>query len=120
MDERKFYVYEWYIEDTNEVFYVGKGTGDRYKRLNGRNYFFKCMYDTHNCNVRKIFVNLTEKEAFEKEIETIKYYRENATPEELDKNDRQFSENELKAMRENPAKINCTEKEKSEKEIRTK
>lgn len=77
MDERKFYVYEWYIEDTNEVFYIGKGTDDRYKRLNGRNYFFKCMYDTHNCNVRKIFENLTEKEAFEKEIETIKYYREN-------------------------------------------
>ena len=23
-DERKFYVYEWYVVDTNEVFYVGK------------------------------------------------------------------------------------------------
>lgn len=77
MEDRRFYVYEWYIVDTNEVFYIGKGTGDRYKRLKGRNYFFQCMYDSHNCNVRKIYENLTEAEAFEKEIETIKYYKEN-------------------------------------------
>lgn len=77
MEDRRFYVYEWYIVDTNEVFYVGKGTGDRYKRLGGRNYFFQCMYNTHNCNVRKIYEHLTENEAFEKEIETIKFYREN-------------------------------------------
>lgn len=77
MKDKRFYVYEWYVVDTNEVFYVGKGTGDRYKRLNGRNYFFQCMYDTHNCDVRKIYENLTEEEAFKKEIETIKYYKEN-------------------------------------------
>lgn len=77
MEERKFYVYEWYIVDTEEVFYVGKGTGNRFKQIKGRNYFFQCMYKTHECNVRKIYENLTEKEAFEKEIETIKYYREN-------------------------------------------
>ena len=40
MKDRRFYVYEWYVTDTDEVFYFGKGTGDRYKRLNGRNYFF--------------------------------------------------------------------------------
>ena len=77
MDDNKFYVYEWYIINTGEVFYVGKGTGNRYKRLIGRNYFFQCMYDTHDCNVRKIYENLTEQEAFEKEIEIIKYYKEN-------------------------------------------
>ena len=36
---RKFYVYEWYIVDTNEVIYVGKGTGNRYKQTN-RNKMF--------------------------------------------------------------------------------
>ena len=77
MEDRKFYVYEWYITNTDEVFYVGKGTGNRFKQTNGRNYFFQCMYKSHECNVRKIYENLTEKEAFEKEIETIKYYREN-------------------------------------------
>lgn len=76
-NERKFYVYEWYIVDTNEVFYVGKGTGNRLKQISCRNRFFKCMYKTHKCKVRKIYENLTEQEAFKKEIETIKYYKEN-------------------------------------------
>ena len=79
MEDRRFYVYEWYVIDTNEVFYVGKGTGDRYKRLRGRNYFFQCMYNSHNCDVRKIYENLTEDEAFKKEIEVIKYYKENTS-----------------------------------------
>jgi hypothetical protein len=35
------------------------------------------MHKSHNCNVRKIYEYLTEKEAFLKEIEIIKYYREN-------------------------------------------
>ena len=72
-----FYVYEWFIIETNEVFYVGKGKNDRYKSLRSRNKFFIDMYNTHNCDVRKIFENLTEDEAFEKEKETIAYYREN-------------------------------------------
>ena len=28
-----FYVYEWYIEETKEIFYVGKGRGKRYKEI---------------------------------------------------------------------------------------
>ena len=34
---KKFYVYEWYNIDTNEVFYVGKGCGNRYKTTSRRN-----------------------------------------------------------------------------------
>lgn len=60
MEERKFYVYEWYIINTGEVFYVGKGTGNRYKSLNSRNYFFQCMYNSHDCDVRKIYKVLKE------------------------------------------------------------
>lgn len=26
-----YYVYEWFIKETGEVFYVGKGRGNRYK-----------------------------------------------------------------------------------------
>lgn len=74
---RKFYVYEWYIIDTNEVFYVGKGTGKRFRTTSGRNKFFQCMYKSHKCDVRKIYENLSEKEAFEKEKEIIKYYKQN-------------------------------------------
>lgn len=74
--ERRFYVYEWFIVDTNEVFYVGKGSGVRYKALSNRNKFFLDMYHTHHCNVRIVKSNLTEKEAFDEEIRRIRFYRE--------------------------------------------
>lgn len=73
----EYYVYEWYNVDTNEVFYVGKGKKDRYKHVKNRNKFFIDYYNTHNCNVRKVYVNLTEKQAFEKEIYLISYYKNN-------------------------------------------
>ena len=76
-NERVYYVYIWYIVETNEVFYVGKGKGKRYKDTSNRNKFFRDMYTSHNCNVRKIHENLTEFEAFQKEREAVKWYREN-------------------------------------------
>ena len=74
---RDYYVYIWFIKDTNEVFYVGKGKGRRYKQTSSRNKFFTDMYNTHDCGVKKIYENLTESEAFQKERETVKWYREN-------------------------------------------
>lgn len=41
------------------------------------NRFFMCMYNSHECDCRKVFENLTEKEAFKKEKELIFYYRNN-------------------------------------------
>lgn len=76
-NERLYYVYIWYVVETNEVFYVGKGKGKRYKQVFGRNKFFTDMYTSHNCNAKKIYENLTESEAFQKEQETIKWYKEN-------------------------------------------
>ena len=76
-DSREYYVYIWYIVDTNEVFYVGKGKGRRYKQTSNRNKFFTNMYESHNCDVKKIYENLTESEAFQKERETVKWYKEN-------------------------------------------
>ena len=35
------------------------------------------MYTSHNCGVKKIYENLTEREAFQKEKDVIKWYREN-------------------------------------------
>jgi len=40
MDNKKYYVYEWFMKDTGEIFYVGKGSGKRYK-FKDRNYIFK-------------------------------------------------------------------------------
>ena len=80
MDEtRDYYVYIWYIVDTNEVFYVGKGKGKRYKHISGRNKFFTDMYKSHNCEVRKVYENLTEQEAFQKERELVRWYKENTS-----------------------------------------
>lgn len=76
LDETKrFYVYEWYITETNEVFYVGKGTARRYKEHKRRNKMFLDIYNTHKCDVRIVKDKLSEKEAFDYEIELINYYR---------------------------------------------
>lgn len=72
----KYYVYEWYNVETNEVFYVGKGNGDRYKNLSRRSIRFREYYSTHDCSVRKVHENLSEEDAFKQEKLLIRYYRE--------------------------------------------
>ena len=73
--QQNYYVYEWYIVPTNEVFYVGKGKGKRCFDTSHRNKFFKDMYKSHECAVRKIEENLDEQTAFQREIYWINYYR---------------------------------------------
>lgn len=74
---KNFYIYEWFNVNTNEVFYVGKGSGQRYKVKNksSRNIYFINYINKYKCDVRKIYENLTEQEAFDLEIETIKKYK---------------------------------------------
>lgn len=72
---RKYYVYEWFIVDTNEVFYVGKGSGDRYRTRKRDLIGFNEKVNAFNCDSRIIKNGLTEQEAFDLEIETIAYYR---------------------------------------------
>lgn len=55
-----YYIYEWFIVDTDEVFYVGKGKERRAETVSGRNKFFKDMYNTHNCDFRIKIDNLKE------------------------------------------------------------
>lgn len=74
--ERRYYVYLWKIKDTGEVFYVGKGTGRRYLTRKRENSFFMKMLNSHDCEAVIYKDNLTEKEAFELEKETIAYYRQ--------------------------------------------
>lgn len=73
--KHRFYVYEWFNTDTDEVFYVGKGSGNRYKIKNGRNKYFLNYCNKYKCKSRKIKEGLTEEEAFELEIKTIREYR---------------------------------------------
>ena len=54
--EKIYYVYKWFLKDTGEVFYIGKGCGDRYKNTSKRNKKFKEIYNTNpdNCAVEII------------------------------------------------------------------
>ena len=62
--KQDFYVYAWYNVDTNEVFYVGKGSGDRYKTTSGRNQKFLEYIAAHNVDVYILKDGLEEAEAF--------------------------------------------------------
>lgn len=75
-DNKIFYVYEWFKVETGEVFYVGKGSNDRYRVTRNRNEHFKRVYNKYECDVRIIHKDLTEEEAYELEAHVIKKYRE--------------------------------------------
>ena len=63
-----YYVYEWFIKETGQIFYVGKGKGNRYKNKN-RNELFNKIMDKYECEVRFIKEGLTEYEALTLEEE---------------------------------------------------
>lgn len=67
-DATDFYVYEWYIKETGEVFYVGKGRGDRYKEYHDRAYDAERIRECFDTDVRFVATNLSEEQALE--IET--------------------------------------------------
>lgn len=73
--ENNFYVYEWYNLETNEVFYVGKGSGKRYLNTSNRNKMFLEYIQNNKVSVRKIYENLTEEQAFELEEKATNYYK---------------------------------------------
>lgn len=81
----KYYVYEWFIKSTSEVFYVGKGSGNRMSHLSNRTVEFKSFLSTHDCDVRILYSNLEEDEAYEKEREVIEWYRNNTSYSLLNK-----------------------------------
>lgn len=66
-----FYVYEWYVKDTNEIFYVGKGSRKRYK-VRKHNKFFNDFIKRFNCDSRIIKTFDDEESAFSYEYERVK------------------------------------------------
>lgn len=78
MDQTKrYYVYRYRVYETKEVFYIGKGCGNRYKQLglHNRGRFFMDMFNTHNCEVQILWKNMTEEDAFALEKLLIAYYK---------------------------------------------
>ena len=63
-----YYVYEWFIKDTGEVFYVGKGRGDRYKEYHEKAYEAEKIRKAYDVGIRFVAQDLTEEQALE--IET--------------------------------------------------
>lgn len=62
-----FYVYEWFIKSTGEIFYVGKGRGDRYKVFHERAHEAEKIRKKFETAYRFIGTELTEDQAIELE-----------------------------------------------------
>lgn len=74
--DKKYYVYEWFNKITGEVFYVGKGCGNRYKESYRRNKLFKEYYANNEVDVRIDKYFDKEETAFEYEKKITEQYRE--------------------------------------------
>lgn len=61
-----YYVYEWFIVESGEIIYVGKGTRLRYK-VRKHNKLFNEMIRRYNCESRIVKEFSTEQEAFDYE-----------------------------------------------------
>lgn len=65
-----FYVYEWYIKETNEIIYVGKGSKNRYKSKQHNKVFLELIY-RFKCESRIIEYFNNEQDAYKREYERI-------------------------------------------------
>ncbi|WP_019413607.1 GIY-YIG nuclease family protein [Paenisporosarcina sp. TG20] len=64
-----FYVYEWFINESGEIFYVGKGRGNRYKEFHQRAYEAEKIRKTYDTDTRFVATGLTEDQAIGLESE---------------------------------------------------
>jgi hypothetical protein len=71
-EKKKFYIYCWYYEDTGQIFYIGKGQGDRYKSKKGRSSLFKEISEINEVDSKILIDNLKEEMALEIEKKVIK------------------------------------------------
>lgn len=75
-----FYVYSFYNEDWKDIFYIGKGCGNRYKDINKRGRHIKSIFENHSCTSQIIIDNLTEKAAIYIEKKIKEYYKFRGCP----------------------------------------
>lgn len=70
-----YYVYEWFIIETGEIIYVGKGTNLRYK-VRKHNKFFNEMINRFDCDSRIVKSFENEEDAFAYEYDRVKELKE--------------------------------------------
>jgi hypothetical protein len=99
LESQRFYVYGHFTQDTNELFYVGKGVGQRKDRRNKRNNFWQNIYKKHGLRVEILLDNLNEDEAFYQEYLAVKEYKPRAN---LVDGGAGFTAQQARAMWENP------------------
>lgn len=77
-----YIVYEFYIVETGEIFYVGQGKEGRNRKVGKgeRSKAFDEIYYNNECKSRVLYSNLTQQQAWDLEIETIAKYRELGYP----------------------------------------
>lgn len=79
MEDKKqniYYVYLHRRDDTNDVFYIGKGSGQRAKSISGRNDWWRNIYNKCGFTPEIVEKGLSEESAYNLEVELIKFYRD--------------------------------------------
>lgn len=71
-----YYVYEFYIIETGEIIYVGKGRGNRYKVKHSRNRLLTDALKKQNCDSRIVKQFENENDAFKFEYDYINLLKE--------------------------------------------
>lgn len=67
----KYYIYAHYRNDSGEVFYVGKGEGNRHNSKQGRNQYWRNIVEKHGYSIEILGYFETEEAAFLAERELI-------------------------------------------------
>jgi hypothetical protein len=70
-----YYIYAHTRNDTNELFYVGKGKGKRCHSKKGRNEYWHRVAEKHGYQIKIVVDNLDEELAFLAEAECIDLYK---------------------------------------------
>jgi hypothetical protein len=70
-----FYVYGHFTKNSNELFYIGKGKGERaHELINGRSIWWNNIVNKHGVEIKILYNNLTESESLLLETQLIKQY----------------------------------------------
>lgn len=73
-----FYIYIHTIIETNEIFYIGKGSNKRAWNTHTRNEFWKRITNKYPYKIDIVFQSYSENDVYKKEIELINLHRPKA------------------------------------------